>query len=445
MTQYAAPGQPGSVVAYRARYDHFIGGDYVSPVTGEYVENITPVTGDVFTEVARGTDADRARAMHAASGAARAWGNTTPRERATVLCEIADRIEEHATELAVAETWDNGKPVREALVADVPMLIELFRQFAAVIRAEVGEVEQLGRHSYDYRSFQPLGVVHERISWTFPLMNACRVLAPALAAGNAVVLEPALQTPASIHVLMGVIADLLPPGVVNVVTGSDDHPAVVGRCPNIFFSDVTAQRDSFLDKALEGFAMFAANQGEIATAPSRALIQTAGYEELLHLATLRTQALRMGDPLDTDTMVGAVVSLAQRDRVLAYVERGKAEGARLVLGGEASGHYVQPTIFEGDHRSGVFAEDVLGPVVSVTRFDDRDDAVKIANEAVAQLGAGIWCRDVALAHNVGQDLRAERVWVNNYFAYPANTAVLAEYRRVKHLLVSYSDRGQGYF
>ncbi|MDX8149828.1 aldehyde dehydrogenase family protein [Lentzea sp. BCCO 10_0061] len=445
MTQYAAPGQPGSVVAYRARYDHFIGGDYVSPVAGEYAENVTPVTGEVFTEVARGTDADRARALHAASGAARAWGSTTARERATVLCEIADRIEEHATELAVAETWDNGKPVREALVADIPLLIELFRQFAAVIRTEVGEVEQLGRDTCDYRSFQPIGVVHERVSWTFPLMNACRVLAPALAAGNAVVLEPALQTPASIHVLLGVIADLLPPGVVNVVTGSDDHPVVAGRCPNIFFSDVSAQRDSFLDKVLEGFAMFAANQGEISTAPSRALIQTAIYEEFLHLATVRTQALRMGDPLDTDTMVGAVVSLAQRDRVLAYVERGKAEGARLVVGGSASGHYVEPTIFEGDHRSSVFSEDVLGPVVSVTRFDDRDDALKIANEAAAQFGAGIWCRDVALAHNVGQELRAERVWINNYHAYPANTAVLADYRRVKHLLVSYSDRGQGYF
>ncbi|WP_434449099.1 aldehyde dehydrogenase family protein [Lentzea sp. E54] len=445
MTQYAAPGQPGSVVAYRPRYDHFIGGDYVSPVSGEYFENVTPVTGEVFTEVARGTDADRARALHAASSAAPAWGNTTARVRATVLGEVADRIEEHATELAVAETWDNGKPVREALVADVPLLIEQFRQFAAVIRTEVGQVEQLGPDTCDYRTFQPLGVVHERLPWTFPLMNAGRVLAPALAAGNAVVLEPAQQTPASIHVLLGVIADLLPPGVVNVVTGSDDHRVVSGRCPNIFFSDVVAQRDSFLDKALEGFAMFAANQGETATAPSRALIQTAAYEELLHLATERTQQLRSGDPLDTDTTVGAVVSLAQRDRVLAHIERGKAEGARLVTGGEADGHFVRPAILEGDHRSAVFADDVLGPVVSVTRFDDRDDALKIANEATAQLGAGVWCRDLALAHNVGHDLRAERVWVNNYHAYPANTAALAGYRRVKHLLVSYSDRGQSGF
>ncbi|MCP2246482.1 aldehyde dehydrogenase family protein [Lentzea aerocolonigenes] len=445
MTQYAAPGRPGSVVAYRQRYDHFIGGDYVAPVSGEYAGNVTPVTGEVFTEVARGTDADRARALHAASGAARAWGSTTARERATVLCEIADRVEEHATELAVAETWDNGKPVREALVADVPLLIEQFRQFAAAIRTEVGQVEQVGRDTCDYRSYQPLGVVHERLSWTFPLLNAGRVLAPALAAGNAVVLEPALQTPASIHVLLGVIADLLPPGVVNVVTGSDDHPVVSARCPNIFFADVPAHRDNFLDKALEGFAMFAANQGEISTAPSRALIQTSIYEELLTLATERTRQLRLGDPLDTDTMVGAVVSLAQRDRVMAYVERGRAEGARLVTGGEADGHYVQPTIFEGDHRSAVFAADVLGPVVSVTRFDDRDDALKIANESTAQLGAGVWCRDVTLAHNVGQELRAERVWVNNYHAYPANTAALAEYRRPKHLLVSYSDRAQGYF
>jgi len=445
MTQYAAPGEPGSVVAYRPRYDHFIGGDYVPPVAGEYVENITPVNGEVFTEVARGTDADRARALHAASGAARAWGRTPARDRATVLCEIADRVEEHATELAVAETWDNGKPVREALVADVPMLIEQFRQFAAVIRTEVGEVEQLGRDTCDYRSFQPIGVVHERLGWTFPLLHAARVLAPALAAGNAVVLEPAVQTPASIHVLLGVIADLLPPGVVNVVTGSGDHPVSSGRCPNIFFADVTAHRDGFLDKALEGFAMFAANQGEISTAPSRALIQTAIYEDLLHLATERTRQIRTGDPLDTDTMIGAMVSLEQRDRVLAYIERGKAEGARLVIGGEAAGHYVEPTIFEGDHRSAVFADDVLGPVVSVTRFDHRDDAVKIANEATAQFGAGVWSRDVALAHNVGHELTAERVWVNNYYTYSANTAVLAEYRRVKHLLVSYSDRGNGYF
>ncbi|HEX7303296.1 aldehyde dehydrogenase family protein [Lentzea sp.] len=445
MTQYAAPGQPGSVVAYRARYDHYIGGDHVAPVAREYVENVSPVTGEVFTEVARGTDADRARALHAASGAARVWGSTTAQERATVLGEIADRVEEHATELAVAETWDNGKPVREALVADVPMLIEQFRQFAAVVRAELGEVEQLGRGTCDYRTFQPLGVVHERLSWTFPLMNAGRVLAPALAAGNAVVLEPALQTPASIHVLLDVIADLLPPGVVNVVTGSDDHPVVSGRCPNIFFSDVLAQRDGFLDKALEGFAMFAANQGEIPVAPSRALIQTAAYEELLHLATERARRLKTGDPLDTDTMVGALVSLAQRDRVLAYFARGRAEGARLVLGGEASGHFVEPTIFEGDHRSAVFSADVLGPVVAVTRFDDRDDAVKIANDATTQLGAGLWCRDIALAHNVGQELAAERVWVNNYYAYPADAAALSRYRRVKHLVVSYSDRGQGYF
>ncbi|MEU7481871.1 aldehyde dehydrogenase family protein [Lentzea sp. NPDC042327] len=445
MTQYAAPGQPGSVVAYRPRYDHFIGGDHVPPVAGEYAENVTPVTGEVFTEVARGTDADRARALHSAGGAAQAWGRTTARERATVLGEIADRVEEHATELAVAETWDNGKPVREALVNDVPMLIEQFRQVAAVIRTEVGTVEQLGCGTTDYRTHQPVGVVQRRLGWAFPLLHAARVLAPALGAGNTVVLEPALQTPASVHVLMDVIADLLPPGVVNVITGSDDHPAVAGRCPNIFFADVTAQRDDFLDKALEGFAMFAANQGQVATAPSRALVQTAGYEELLHLATERTRQLRTGNPLDTDTVVGAVVSLAQRDRVLAYVARGRAEGARLVTGGEASGHYVQPTIFEGDHRSGVFADDVLGPVVSVTRFDDRDDAVKIANEATAQIGAGVWSRDVVLAHHLGQELRAERVWVNNYHAYPANTAVLAEYRRVKHLLVSYTDRAQGYF
>ncbi|SDG20077.1 aldehyde dehydrogenase [Lentzea fradiae] len=445
MTQYAAPGQPGSVVAYRARYGHFIGGEHVAPVSGEYVENVSPVTGEVFTEVARGTDADRARALEAASGAARSWGSTTARERATVLAEVADRVEEHATELAVAETWDNGKPVREALVADIPMLIEQFRQLAALVRAEVGQVEQLGHDTCDYRTFQPVGVVRERLSWTFPLMNAGRVLAPALAAGNAVVLEPASQTPASIHVLLDVIADLLPPGVVNVVTGSDDHPVVAGRCPNIFFADVLAQRDAFLDKALEGFAMFAANQGEVPTAPSRALVQSGVYEEFLELAAERVRRLRLGDPLDTDTMVGAVVSLAQRDRVLEYIRLGRAEGARLVHGGEASGHFVEPTVFEGDHRLGVFSADVLGPVVSVTRFDDRADAVKIANDGGLRVGAGVWGRDIALAHSLGMELAAERVWVNNYHVYPAGASALGRYRRTKHLVVSYSDRGLGYF
>ncbi|MBW4720765.1 aldehyde dehydrogenase family protein [Saccharothrix obliqua] len=481
MTRYAAPGRPGSPVSCRERYDHFIGGEHVPPTRGGYFANASPVTGEVFTEVARGTAEDVDRALDAAHGAARAWGRTSAAERANVLDEVADRVEDHLEALAVAETWDNGKPVREALTADLPAVVDHFRRFAGVVRAAEGGVARLDADRVAYRFPEPLGVVGLVVPWDFPLPAAAWRLAPALAAGNAVVLKPSERTPASIHVLLDVIADLLPPGVVNVVNGFGDEagaplvssPRVArigstggtadrhagGKSPNVFFADVVAHRDAFRDKALEGFAMFAFNQGEARTCPSRALIQSSAYEEFLADAVERTGAMRQGDPLDTATMVGALVDAEQVAAVLAHVGTGRREGARLVCGGEradpggelSGGCYVAPTVFEADHKMRVFQEDVFGPVVSVTRFDDVDDAVKIVNDAPRGPGAGVWSRDGGQAHRVGREIRADRVWVNDHQPHPAfggwadHRALLDRYQRAKQVLVSYSAGARGLF
>ncbi len=507
MASFAAPGAQGSVVSYRDRYDHFIGGEYVRPAKGGYFANRTPVTGEVFTEVARGTAEDVDRALDAAHGAAPRWGRTSAAERANVLNEIADRVEDHLDALAVAESWENGKPIRETLAADLPLAVDHFRYFAGVIRAQEGGISQISEDLVAYHFPEPLGVVGQIIPWNFPLLMAAWKLAPALAAGNTVVLKPAEQTPASIHVLVELIADLLPPGVVNVVNGfgaeagkplaSSRRVAKVaftgetatgrlimgyasenlvpvtlelgGKSPNVFFADVAARRDAFYDKALEGFTMFALNQGEVCTGPSRALIESSIYDQFLADATERTKAVKQGHPLDTGTMVGAQVSREQLDKVLSYIEVGKDEGARLVCGGEradlggelSGGYYVTPTIFEGDNKMRIFQEEIFGPVVSVTRFDDFDDAVKTANDTPYGLGAGLWSRDGGVAYRAGREIQAGRVWVNNYHAYPAHAAfggykqsgigrenhrvVLDHYQQTKNLLVSYSENAQGLF
>jgi aldehyde dehydrogenase len=511
MTIYARPGAEGSLMSFMARYDNYIGGEWVAPAAGRYFENVTPVTGQPFCEVARSDEADIEKALDAAHGAAPAWGKTSPAERAVILNKIADRIEANLESIAVAESWDNGKPIRETLAADIPLAVDHFRYFAGAIRAQEGSLSQIDEDTVAYHFHEPLGVVGQIIPWNFPILMATWKLAPALAAGNAVVLKPAEQTPASILYLMSLIGDLLPAGVLNVVNGfgfeagkplaSSNRIAKIaftgetttgrlimqyasqnlipvtlelgGKSPNIFFSDVMASpkvgADDFQDKALEGFTMFALNQGEVCTCPSRSLVQADIYDEFLELAAIRTKAVRQGDPLDTETMIGAQASNDQLEKVLSYIEVGKDEGARVVTGGERAqlggdlggGYYVQPTIFEGNNTMRIFQEEIFGPVVAVTSFTDYDDAIAIANDTLYGLGAGVWSRDGNVAYRAGRDIKAGRVWTNCYHAYPAHAAfggykqsgigrenhkmMLDHYQQTKNLLVSYSNKAQGFF
>ncbi len=507
MTKYAAPGQAGSVVSYRPRYDHYIGGEHVPPASGKYFENPTPVTGEAFTEIARGTAEDVDRAVHAAQGASAAWGGTAAADRAAVLNKIADRMEQNLELLAVAESWENGKPVRETLAADIPLAIDHFRYFAGAIRAQEGSLSQIDADTVAYHFHEPLGVVAQIIPWNFPLLMATWKLAPAIAAGNAVVLKPAEQTPASIHVLLDLIGDLIPPGVLNVVNGFGveagkplaQHPGIRkvaftgetttgrlimqyasenlipvtlelgGKSPNIFFADVATHRDAYYDKALEGFAMFALNQGEVCTCPSRALIQSSIYYQFLPDAVERVKNIRQGHPLDTDTQVGAQASSDQLEKILSYIDIGTREGAKALTGGQkadlggelAGGYYVQPTVFEGDNKMRIFQEEIFGPVVSVTKFDGYDDAIKIANDTLYGLGAGVWSRSGDTSYRAGRDIQAGRVWTNCYHAYPAHAAfggykqsgvgrethkmMLDHYQQTKNLLVSYSQDALGFF
>ncbi|MCX4657934.1 acetaldehyde dehydrogenase ExaC [Streptomyces uncialis] len=507
MTRYAAPGSEGSVVTYLSRYDHFIGGEYVAPARGQYFENPSPVNGQVFTEVARGTAEDVEKALDAAHAAAPAWGRTSATDRSNILLRIAERMEANLEALAVAESWENGKPVRETLAADIPLAIDHFRYFAGAIRAQEGALSEVDDDTVAYHFHEPLGVVAQIIPWNFPILMATWKLAPALAAGNAVVIKPAEQTPASIHFWMSLIADLLPPGVVNIVNGfgveagkplassarvakvaftgetttgrlimqyaSENIKPVTlelgGKSPNIFFDDVWAHDDDFRDKAVEGFTMFALNQGEVCTCPSRALIQQGHYNEFLEAAIARTEAIVPGHPLDTGTMIGAQASNDQLQKILSYLDIGQQEGAKVLTGGQrveyegelAGGYYVQPTIFQGDNRMRVFQEEIFGPVVAVTSFTDFDDAIKTANDTLYGLGAGVWTRDVNTAYRAGRAIQAGRVWTNCYHAYPAHAAfggykqsgigrethkmMLDHYQQTKNLLLSYSPKKLGFF
>jgi aldehyde dehydrogenase len=507
MTVYSPPGTPGSPLTFRNRYDHWIGGEYVAPAKGQYFENVSPVNGKVFCEVSRGTAEDIELALDSAHAAAPAWGKTSITERANILNRIADRIEANLEAIAVAETWENGKPVRETLAADIPLVIDHFRYFAGVIRAQEGTISEIDQDTIAYHFHEPLGVVGQIIPWNFPILMATWKLAPALAAGNCVVLKPAEQTPVSILYVMDLIADLLPPGVVNVVNGfgveagkplaSSSRIAKIaftgetttgrlimqyasqniipvtlelgGKSPNIFFADVAAAHDDFYDKALEGFTMFALNQGEVCTCPSRALIQDSIYDSFLADAVARTEKVVQGNPLDLATMIGAQASNDQLEKILSYIDIGKKEGARVVTGGErvdlggdlSEGYYVKPTIFEGNNSMRIFQEEIFGPVVSVTGFSGFDDAMKIANDTLYGLGAGVWSRDINTAYHAGRTIQAGRVWTNCYHAYPAHAAfggykgsgvgrethsmMLDHYQQTKNLLVSYSPKALGFF
>lgn len=504
---YAQPGTAGAVVSFKPRYGNYINGEFVAPVKGQYFTNTTPVTGEAIAEFPRSTAEDIELALDAAHAAADAWGRTSVQDRANILLKIADRIEQNLEVLAVAETWDNGKAVRETLNADVPLSADHFRYFAGCIRAQEGSSAEINDTTAAYHFHEPLGVVGQIIPWNFPLLMAAWKLAPALAAGNCIVLKPAEQTPLSITVLVELIGDLLPPGVLNIVqgfgreagealatskriakiafTGSTpvgSHilkcaaeniiPSTVelgGKSPNIFFEDIMRAEPEFIEKAAEGLVLAFFNQGEVCTCPSRALIQESIYDEFMVEVMKKIRQIKRGNPLDTETMVGAQASSQQFEKILSYMDVAREEGAQILTGGAAeklegslaSGYYVQPTLIKGTNDMRVFQEEIFGPVVSVTTFKDEAEALAIANDTEFGLGAGVWTRDINRAYRMGRGIKAGRVWTNCYHLYPAHAAfggykksgvgrethkmMLDHYQQTKNLLVSYDINPLGFF
>jgi aldehyde dehydrogenase len=491
----------------KSKYDNFIGGSWVAPLKGQYFTDHSPINGEPICEIARSSAEDIEKALDAAHAVKNLWGRTSPADRAGVLLKIADKMEENLELLALAETLDNGKPIRETRAADVPLAIDHFRYFASCIRAEEGAVSEIDNDTIAYHFKEPLGVVGQIIPWNFPLLMAAWKLAPAMGAGNCVVLKPASNTPLSVLVLMQLIADVVPAGVVNVVTGPGGeigkalatNPRIAkigftgetttgrlimqyasepiipqtlelgGKSPNIFFADVMDENDEFFDKALEGFALFAFNKGEVCTCPSRALIQESIFDKFLERAVERVAKIKVGNPLDPNTMMGAQASRDQLEKILEYIKIGKQEGAKCVVGGEQAhlggdlenGYYVKPTVFVGHNKMRIFQEEIFGPVLSVTKFKTLEDAIAIGNDTVYGLGAGVWSRNGTNAYRVGREIKAGRVWTNCYHLYPAGAAfggykqsgfgrethklALGHYQQTKNLLVSYSSKPLGFF
>ncbi|WP_282603823.1 aldehyde dehydrogenase [Paracoccus sp. PARArs4] len=495
------------VMPFASRYDNFIGGKFVAPRSGKYFTNVTPITGAAIGEIARSNADDIEAALDAAHAAKDGWGRMSATERSGILLKIADRMEQNLQLLATAETWDNGKPIRETMAADLPLAVDHFRYFAGVLRAQEGGISEIDHDTIAYHFHEPLGVVGQIIPWNFPLLMACWKLAPALAAGNCVVLKPAEQTPATIMIFAELIADLLPPGVLNIVNGFGleagkplaSNPRIAkiaftgetttgrmimqyasenlipvtlelgGKSPNVFFEDVCREDDDFLDKAIEGFVMFALNQGEVCTCPSRALIHEKIYDRFMDRALKRVEAIVQGDPRNEGTMIGAQASSEQQEKILSYFDIGRKEGAEVLTGGAAadhggelsSGFYVKPTVLKGHNRMRVFQEEIFGPVVSVATFKDDAEALSIANDTLYGLGAGVWSRDANTCYRFGRAIQAGRVWTNCYHAYPAHAAfggykqsgigrenhrmMLDHYQQTKNMLVSYSPKKLGFF
>jgi len=505
--RYAHPGTEGSLVTFKTQYGNYIGGEFVPPVKGQYFENTSPITGKLIATFPRSTAEDIDKALDAAHAAADAWGKTSVQERSLTLLKIADRIEQNLELLAITETWDNGKAVRETLNADIPLAVDHFRYFAGVLRAQEGSAAEIDGNTVAYHIHEPLGVVGQIIPWNFPILMAAWKLAPALAAGNCIVLKPAEQTPLGITVMMELIGDLLPKGVLNVVqgygreagealasskriakiafTGSTpvgSHimklaadsiiPSTVelgGKSPNIYFEDVMSAEPEFIDKCAEGVVLAFFNQGEVCTCPSRCLVQESIYPQFMEAVMKKVLKIKRGDPLDTDTMVGAQASQQQFDKILSYLDIAQGEGAELLTGGKvekmegslATGYYIQPTLLKGNNKMRVFQEEIFGPVVSVTTFKDEAEAVAIANDTEFGLGAGVWTRDINRAYRVGRAIKAGRVWTNCYHLYPAHAAfggykksgvgrethkvALEHYQQTKNLLVSYDINPLGFF
>src|SRR5450830_1193996 len=504
---YAAPGAAGAKIVYKPRYDNFIGGQWVPPVKGQYFDVITPISGAVYTQAARSSAEDIELALDAAHAAADKWGKTPAADRANILLKIADRLEANLELLAYAETVDNGKPIRETLNADIPLTVDHFRYFAGCVRAQEGALSEIDENTVAYHLHEPLGVVGQIIPWNFPILMAAWKLAPALAAGNCIVMKPAEQTPVSILIVMEIIGHLLPPGTLNIINGfgleagkplaSSSRIAKIaftgetttgrlimqyasqniipvtlelgGKSPNVFFEDIMDADDAYFDKCLEGFALFALNQGEVCTCPSRALIQESIYDDFIARAIERVKAIKQGNPLEMSTMIGAQASSEQVEKIMSYIKLGQEEGAQLLTGGKATklggdlgnGYYIEPTLFKGHNKMRIFQEEIFGPVLSVTTFKDEAEALAIANDTLYGLGAGVWTRDGSRAFRMGRGIQAGRVWTNCYHLYPAHAAfggykqsgigrenhkmMLDHYQQTKNLLVSYSPNALGFF
>ena len=504
---YAHPGEAGAKIQYKAKYDNFIGGKWVPPIKGQYFDVVTPISGKVYTQAARSTAEDIEAALDAAHAAADKWAKTSPTERSNILLKIADRIEANLEKLAYAETVDNGKAIRETLNADIPLSVDHFRYFAGALRAQEGSISEIDETTIAYHFHEPLGVSGQIIPWNFPILMAAWKLAPALGAGNVVVLKPAESTPISLLILVELIADLLPPGVLNIVNGygrEAGHPLATstrinkiaftgststgrligqaaannlipatlelgGKSPNIFFADVADKDDGFFDKAIEGLVLFAFNQGEVCTCPSRALIHESIYDKFMERCIARIKAIKHGNPLDSDTMMGAQASMEQVTKIESYLKLGKEEGAQCLTGGNrahlagdlAGGFYIEPTVFKGHNKMRIFQEEIFGPVLAVTTFKTEEEAVAIGNDTLYGLGAGVWSRNGNVAYRMGRAIKAGRVWTNCYHAYPAHAAfggykqsgigrethkmMLDHYQQTKNLLVSYSESKLGFF
>jgi aldehyde dehydrogenase len=504
---YANPGSAGSLMTFKDQYQNFIGGQWIAPVKGKYFDNVSPIDGEKFCEIPRSSEEDIDLALDAAHAAKSAWAKTSITERSNILLKIADRIEQNLELLAVAEAWDNGKAIRETLNADIPLAADHFRYFAGCMRAEEGTLGEIDANTVSYQINEPLGVVGQIIPWNFPILMAAWKLAPALVTGNCVVLKPAEQTPASILVLVELIADLLPAGVLNIVNGygveagnalavskriakiaftgstpvgihilkcaaENIIPSTVelgGKSPNLYFKDIMDFEDSYLSKCVEGLVLAFFNQGEVCTCPSRALIQQDIYEPFMELVLARTNSIVRGNPLDTDTQVGAQVSSEQYEKILGYIDLGRKEGAKVLTGGGPAnlatpyhkGYYVQPTLLEGNNSMRVFQEEIFGPVVGVTTFKDEAEAIAIANDSAFGLGAGLWTRDINRAYHLGRQIEAGRIWTNCYHAYPAHATfggykksgigrethkvAIGNYQQTKNLLVSYDTNPLGFF
>ncbi|PKG64678.1 MULTISPECIES: acetaldehyde dehydrogenase ExaC [Pseudoalteromonas] len=504
---YANPGSDGALINFKQQYGNYIGGEWVKPVNGQYFDNISPVNGKVFCQIPRSDKDDIELALDKAHAVREQWGTTSVTDRSNILLKIADRIEQNLELLAVAETWDNGKAIRETLAADIPLAADHFRYFAGCLRSQDGTIGEIDATTVAYHFHEPLGVVGQIIPWNFPILMAAWKLAPALAAGNCVILKPAEQTPASILVLMEIVGDLLPAGVLNIVNGFGKEagealatskriakiaftgstpvgshilkcaaeniiPSTVelgGKSPNIFFNDVMEKDDAFLSKAIEGAVLAYFNQGEVCTCPSRLFIQEDIYEQFIERILERTLKIKRGNPLDSETMVGAQASKAQFDKILNYIEIGKKEGAEVLTGGNVEqlsddlngGYYIQPTLLKGTNDMRVFQEEIFGPVISMSTFKDEAEALELANSSEFGLGAGVWSRNMNRAYRMGRKIEAGRVWTNCYHMYPAHAAfggykksgigrethklALEHYQQTKNLLVSYSEDPLGFF